>query len=52
MIKDIIVRFTQYWLIWLGAIVVALVIGFRGGVVSILAERLFPRLLAPSPPAR
>jgi branched-chain amino acid transport system permease protein len=42
MIKDIIVRFTEYWLIWLGAIVVALVMGFRGGVASIVAERLLP----------
>ena len=42
MIKDIIVRFTQYWLIWLGAIVVILVMGFRGGVLSILVERLMP----------
>lgn len=44
MIKDIIVRFTQYWLIWLGAIVVALVMGFRGGVVSIVAARFRPTL--------
>ena len=43
MIKDIIVRFTQYWLIWLGAIVVALVMGFRGGVVSVFVERFVPR---------
>ena len=42
MIKDIIVRFTQYWLIWLGAIVVILVMGFRGGVLSLLVERLLP----------
>jgi hypothetical protein len=42
MIKDIIVRFTEHWLIWLGAIVVALVMGFRGGVASIVAERLLP----------
>lgn len=42
MIKDVIVRFTENWLIWLGAIVVALVMGFRGGVTSIFAERLFP----------
>jgi branched-chain amino acid transport system permease protein len=33
--KDIIVRFTEYWPICLGAIVVLLVLGFRGGVVSI-----------------
>jgi branched-chain amino acid transport system permease protein len=46
MIKDIIVRFTQYWLIWLGAIVVALVLGFRGGVASILFGRLLARRVA------
>jgi branched-chain amino acid transport system permease protein len=39
MIKDILVRFTEYWLIWLGAIVVALVMGFRGGVVSMFVGR-------------
>ncbi len=52
MIKDIIVRFTEHWLIWLGAIVVALVMGFRGGVVSIFADRLLPRLLTHAPPGR
>ncbi len=41
-IKDIIVRFTEYWLIWLGAIVVALVMGLPGGVVSIFEKRLIP----------
>ena len=39
MIKDIIVRFTEYWLIWLGIIVVVLVMGFRGGVVSLVEGR-------------
>ncbi len=43
MIKDVIVRFTENWLIWLGAIVVALVMGFRGGVLSIFAERSLRR---------
>lgn len=38
-IKDIIVRFTEYWLIWFGVIVVALVVGFPGGVMSIFAKR-------------
>jgi branched-chain amino acid transport system permease protein len=38
-LKDIIVRFTQYWLICLGVIVVVLVLGFRGGVVSIFSGR-------------
>ncbi|HEY7676928.1 MAG TPA: branched-chain amino acid ABC transporter permease [Candidatus Methylomirabilis sp.] len=39
MIKDIIVRFTEYWLICLGIIVVVLVMGFRGGVVSLVEGR-------------
>jgi branched-chain amino acid transport system permease protein len=38
-IKDVIVRFTQYWLIVFGVIVVALVMAFPGGVMSILAKR-------------
>jgi branched-chain amino acid transport system permease protein len=33
--KDLIVRFTQYWLICLGGIVVLLVMGLRGGVLGI-----------------
>ena len=41
-IKDIIVRFTEYWLIWLGAIVLVLVMGLPGGVVSIFEKRLIP----------
>ena len=52
MMKDIIVRYTEYWLIWLGGIVVVLVMGFRGGVVSILAERLHARLVAQAPHGR
>jgi branched-chain amino acid transport system permease protein len=39
LIKDIIVRFTEYWLIWLGGIVVVLVMGFRGGVASLVVRR-------------
>ena len=38
-IKDIIVRFTEYWLICLGVIVLVLVLGFRGGVVSIFSGK-------------
>ena len=53
MIKDIIVRYTEYWLIWFGVIVVALVIGFPGGVMSIFAKRRLPwrpaRPLTPQP---
>jgi branched-chain amino acid transport system permease protein len=38
-IKDIIVRFTEYWLICLGIIVLVLVLGFRGGVVSMFVGK-------------
>ena len=38
-LKDMIVRFTEYWLICLGAIVLILVLGFRGGVVSMLVGK-------------
>jgi len=38
-LKDIIVRFTEYWLICLGVIVVVLVMGFRGGIVSIFSGK-------------
>ena len=34
-LKDVIFRFTEYWLIWFGIIVVALVMGFPEGVMSI-----------------
>ena len=40
LIKDIIVRYTQYWLIWFGSIVVFLVLVFRGGVVIFFTERI------------
>ncbi len=39
-LKDIIVRFTVHWSIVLGATVIVLVMGFRGGVASIVAERI------------
>lgn len=41
-IKDIIVRYTQYWLVWFGAIIVFLVLLFRGGVVIFLTKRIWP----------
>jgi len=44
-IKDIIVRFTEHWLIWYGAIVIVLVLGFRGGVVRMVTDHLLPRVL-------
>ncbi len=44
LIKDIIVRFTQYWLIWFGSIVILLVLVFRGGIVIFLTEQVYPLL--------
>lgn len=41
-IKDIIVRLTQYWLIFFGAIVIMLVLVFRGGVVIFFSEIIWP----------
>jgi branched-chain amino acid transport system permease protein len=38
-VKDVIVRFTEYWLIWFGVIVVALVMGFPEGVMSLFKKR-------------
>ena len=42
LIKDIIVRYTEYWLIWFGSIVVFLVLVFRGGIVIFFTERVAP----------
>ncbi|MGQ9638718.1 MAG: branched-chain amino acid ABC transporter permease [Thermodesulfobacteriota bacterium] len=44
LMKDFIVRFTQYWLIWFGSIVVLLVLLFRGGIVIFITERFWPLL--------
>jgi branched-chain amino acid transport system permease protein len=41
-IKDIIVRFTHYWLILFGSIVILLVLVFRGGVVIFFSEKIWP----------
>jgi len=46
LLKDLVVRLTAHWLIWLGLIVVALVMGFRGGVASIAVGWLRPRPVA------
>jgi len=48
-IKDIIVRYTQYWLIWFGSIVVFLVLVFRGGIVIFFTERILPLFSHRSP---
>jgi branched-chain amino acid transport system permease protein len=43
-IKEIVVIFTGYWMMTLGIIVLALVLGFRGGVVSVIQRQLLPLL--------
>ena len=43
-IKEIVVIFTGYWMMTLGIIVLALVLGFRGGVVSVVEYHLLPLL--------
>lgn len=50
-LKDIIVRFTLHWSLVLGAAVIVLVMGFRGGVVSIVADALARRAGARRLPA-
>lgn len=44
LIKESIVRYTEYWLIWFGVILLILVLGFRGGVVGFLHENVLTRL--------
>jgi len=51
LIKDIIVRYTQYWPIWFGSIVVFLVLVFRGGIVIFFTERIWPLFSHHSPPS-
>ena len=41
-IKDITMRFTEYWLICFGIIVVAMVMGFPSGIMSIFENRQRP----------
>jgi branched-chain amino acid transport system permease protein len=43
-IKEVVVIFTGYWMMTLGIIVLALVLGFRGGVVSVIQNHLMPLL--------
>jgi branched-chain amino acid transport system permease protein len=51
LLKEVIVRYTEYWLLVLGIVVVVLVLGFRGGVVSAVAKLpIVSRLPAAGPP--
>jgi len=44
LVKDLVVRHTMQWMLPLGIVVVALVLGLRGGIVGALQRSLFPRL--------
>lgn len=44
LVKDIILRYTMYWMLPLGIIVVILVMTLRGGVMGTLERGLLPRL--------
>jgi len=37
LLREIIVRFTQNWMLWFGLILLAIIMGFRGGIVGALA---------------
>ena len=41
-IKDVVMRYTEYWLICFGIIVVAMVMGFPSGIMSIFENRKRP----------
>jgi ABC-type branched-subunit amino acid transport system permease subunit len=41
-IKDVVMRFTEYWLICFGIVVVAMVMGFPNGIMSIFENRKRP----------
>jgi branched-chain amino acid transport system permease protein len=39
-LKELIVRFTQYWLLCFGILLLGIVLGFRGGVIGFIQKRL------------
>jgi ABC-type branched-subunit amino acid transport system permease subunit len=36
-LREIIERFTQNWMLWFGVILLVIIMGFRGGVVGVLS---------------
>jgi ABC-type branched-subunit amino acid transport system permease subunit len=40
LLREIIERFTQNWMLWFGLILLAIIMGFRGGVVGTSAQVL------------
>jgi branched-chain amino acid transport system permease protein len=37
-LREIIERFTQYWMFWFGIILLVIIMGFRGGVVGVVSN--------------
>ncbi|MFQ5896101.1 MAG: hypothetical protein ACE5JJ_09860, partial [Nitrospinota bacterium] len=48
-IQDRIELFTEYWLFWFGLVLLALVLGFRGGVVGYFYQHILPALRRRTP---
>ncbi len=37
-LKELVIRFTPYWMLWFGVVLLVILLGFRGGVVGTLAK--------------
>lgn len=48
-LREIIERFTQNWMLWFGLILLAIIMGLRGGVMGGLEKRLARRTVASRP---
>lgn len=42
-VREIILRFTQNWMLWFGIILLVIIMGFRGGVVGVISDTLSSR---------
>jgi branched-chain amino acid transport system permease protein len=42
-LKELVMRFTTYWMLCFGVVLLIILLGFRGGVVGTLVQRLTPR---------
>ncbi len=51
LLREIIERFTQNWMLWFGLILLAIILGFRGGVVGATSQML-KGWLAPASPGK
>jgi len=44
LLQELIEQVTEYWLLWFGVVLLALVLGFRGGVVGYFQHHVLPAL--------